>query len=378
MRTVIRRISVTGIRYPAGSLHRVRWGEHEDACVVVVEDDAGRQGMSIARCHAGRSAVSLAEELGVLGTSVLGAAITERADVEAVFDMMQHTHLAQYVSVFAVSALDVALWDLLGIVKGVPVRVLLNAGSVSVEHVSAYASLPHVSSVTDAIEAAVVAYEAGFETVKLHSSGDLGLDVQIVTALRGELGANARLAFDAARALDRERARVLAAELHRLGFLWFEEPFGPYADDDYAWLAAQVPIPLAGFETAPGGPGGARWAIDRGLVQRLLVDCYWKAGITGANRVIDAAEAADQRLLVHHGASAAMNLANMQLAAARSALGAVELLAPYGEYDVAAHLPPLVAGVGVELPQAPGLGLALDEDFVAAHRIAPSPLLELT
>lgn len=377
MTGVITRIAVTGIRYPAGSLHRTRWGEHEEACVVIIDDDAGARGVAIARCHLGRSAAALAEEIAVLAGELRGISLTGLPDVEAAFEKMIHTHLAQYVSVFAVSALDVALWDLLGVSQGVPVRALLG-GDTAVEHVPAYASLPHLTSAAQAVEVAGQTLAAGFETVKLHSTGEVSLDVEIVTALRRELGADARLAFDAARTLDRDRALTLATTLHDLGYLWFEEPFEPYADADYAWLASQVAIPLAGFETAPGGPDGARWAIERGLVQRLLVDCYWKAGLTGASRVAATAAAAGQQLLVHHGASVAMNLANLQLAAARPALGAVELLAPFGEYDVGASLVALVPGAGVELPTGPGLGLVLDDEFIAAHRVGTSPLVELT
>lgn len=371
----IAQISISGIRYPSGSLHKSRWGEYEEACIIEIEDADGRRGASIARCHAGRSAAAFREEIDALSHVVLGAKIDDVFDIDAVFERTLHIHLAQYVSIFAVSALDVALWDLLGVARGVPVRALFDPEALPVGSVSAYASLPHVYSPAHAIEVAHEAYEAGFETVKLHSSGSIALDVEIVRGLRAEFGSDAGMAFDAARALDRDSALPLATSLHELGFLWFEEPFGPYADEDYAWLSGQVPIPLAGFETAPGGPGGARWAIERGIAQRLLVDCYWKGGITGAKRVVDNADAHGQRLLVHHGASAAMNLANMQLAAARPSLGAIELLAPYGEYDVAVHLPALVPGDGITLPTTPGLGLVWDGDFIATHLIGDERVL---
>lgn len=365
----VAQISVSGIRYPSGSLHKARWGAHEEACIVEIEDVDGRRGSSIARCHAGRSAAAFSGEIEALTHLVLGARIDDVDGIQRVFDRALHIHLAQYVSIFAVSALDVALWDLLGVARGMSVRSVIDPDAQPVDRVAAYASLPHVQSTGQAIDVAHATYEAGFETVKLHSSGNVSLDVEIIAELRAEFGAEAGMAFDAARTLDREQARILATALDELDFLWFEEPFGPFDDDDYAWLSGRASIPLAGFETAPGGPGAARWAMERGIVQRLLVDCYWKAGISGARRVVDTAATLGQKLLVHHGASTAMNLANMQLAAVRPSLGAIELLAPFGEYDVAANLPELVPGHGIVLPTEPGLGLHWDEDFVAAHRI---------
>ncbi|MGO1853520.1 MAG: mandelate racemase/muconate lactonizing enzyme family protein [Microbacteriaceae bacterium] len=365
----IAQISVSGIRYPSGSLHKTRWGAHEEACIVEIVDADGHRGSSIARCHAGRSAAAFREEIEALSHVVLGAQVDDVDGIRSVFERALHIHLAQYVSIFAVSAIDVALWDLLGVARGLPVRTLIDPAAEPVDRVPAYASLPHVHSTAQAIDVAHETYAAGFETVKLHSSGSVQLDVEIVTALRAEFGADAGMAFDAARAFSRDQARTLAVSLHELGFLWFEEPFGPFADEDCAWLFDQVPIPIAGFETAPGSPDSARWAMERGIVQRLLVDCYWKAGISGAKRVVDTAETLGQKLLVHHGASTAMNLANMQLAAVRPSLGPIELLAPFGEYDVAAYLPELAPGKGIILPTEPGLGLRWDEDFVAAHRV---------
>lgn len=369
--TTIRRVTTRGIAYPAGPLHRTRWGAQEEACLVTVESDDGSVGTSIARSHQGLSYAPIADAvLHVLAPLIIGRRIDDQDDVKTLWSSMMHIHLAQYVPVFAVSALDTALWDLLGKSRGLPVAALLcdrPAGTVPV-----YASLPHFDSSADALRSAEATLAAGFSALKVHSTARHDHDLEVCGKLRAELPAATPLMFDATRRLDRDAAEHLATLLAELQFTWFEEPFEPFDVDSYRWLAERCSIPLAAFETAPGGPGAARWAMEQGLAELLLIDCYWKGGLTGALAVADDAARLGQRLIMHHGASATMNAANIQLVAARPELGHIELLVPYGQYDVGVVLPELVPGVGLRVSAEPGIGARLDEEFLDSHTVSGS------
>ncbi|MEU6998873.1 mandelate racemase/muconate lactonizing enzyme family protein [Nonomuraea sp. NPDC046570] len=364
-------MTTRGLAYPAGPLHRVRWGAREEACLVTVESDDGVVGTSIARSHHGLSHTSIADGVRhVLAPLIIGRRLDDPGDVKTLWSAMMHLHLAQYVPVFAVSALDTALWDLLGRAAGRPVAALLcdkPAGTVPV-----YASLPHFDGVADALRSAEATLAAGFSALKVHSTGRHDHDIEVCRKLRAELPAGTPLMFDATRRLDRPAAERLAALLTELRFAWFEEPFEPFDVDSHRWLAGRCGIPVAAFETAPGGPDAARWAMEQRLAELLLIDCYWKAGLTGALAVADDAARLGQRLIMHHGASATMNAANIQLVAARPELGHVELLVPYGQYDVGVVLPELVPGAGLRVPAEPGIGFRLDDEFLDSHTVAGS------
>lgn len=370
--TVITRLRTRGLRYPSGPLHRERWGPHEQACQVTVESDAGHLGSVIARAHCGMSYQALAESVQLaLGPAVLGRRVDSVDDIQGVWQRMMHAYLAQYVPIFAVSAIDVALWDLLGRTRGTPVAALLNTAATAA-HVPVYASLPHADSVAAVVDTAEQTLAAGFASVKVHGTADGDLDRQICRALREKFGDGTGLMYDGGRLLTRDGARDLGGLLDGLGYAWLEEPFGPFDHESYRWLARECPIPVAAFETAPGGPGATAWAIGHRLATYLLVDCYWKGGLTGARQVVHNAAAAGQSLIMHHGASSTMNVANLHLVAAYPELGQAEFLVPYGLYDVGSTVLPITPGAGVRVPTGPGLGIELDEGFLDRHAIPGS------
>lgn len=370
--TTIVRISTSGLEYSAGPLHRGRWGSTEQACLVTVETDTGACGSVIARAHYGMSYRTIADGIhAALAPMILGRALESVADIRAAWQSMMHAHLAQYIPVFSVSAVDVALWDALGVVTGRSVGDLLRPGGAAT-NVPVYASLPHVDDFDELVDMAHRTLDSGFRGVKLHISADLNRDISGCKALRHRLPADALLMYDATRRPDRDAAARIGRVLEELDYAWFEEPFQPYDVDSFRWLATQSAVSMATFETAPGGPDAVRWALRQKYATYVLVDVYWKAGITGVAQIVADAAALGHRLIMHHGASAPMNAANLHLVAAYPELGAAELLVPYGSYDVGVRLPAIKPGLGVEIPQGPGLGLEWDTDFLRAHLIAGS------
>ena len=369
--SVITAVATRGVRYPAGPLHAERFGPDEEACQVTLVAGDGTEGHAIARAHSGLSYRTVAEFVhGALAPLLLGRPAGSIDDVRSAWDTMMRLHLTQYVPIFPVSAVDVALWDLLGQTLGTPVAALLSDRPAS--HIPVYASIPHEPTPHDAVTAAVKTFAEGFDGVKVHGTADVDADLQVCRALRHEFGDDRALMYDGGQRMARPDADRVAQTLGELAFAWFEEPFGAFDTDAYYWLTERCDIPIAAFETAPGGPGAARWAMQQHLADYLMIDCYWKGGLTGANAVVETAAAAGQQLIMHHGGSATMNLANVHLVAAHPQLGRAEFLVPYGQYDPGITPIAIDPGAGMQVPDQPGLGVELDAAFLDAHTIAGS------
>jgi L-alanine-DL-glutamate epimerase-like enolase superfamily enzyme len=171
----------------------------------------------------------------------------DAADVEALHDAMQwHVHYVGRggIASFAISALDIALWDLRGKYAGKPLRVL--AGGAS-DRCKAYAGGIDLNFPLPKLIAQTEGYlQRGFNAIKIKvGQPDLADDVARVAAVRACIGAKRALMVDANYALDEVHAIAAARAFAPHGLVWFEEPTLP---DDYAAygrIAQATGMPLA-------------------------------------------------------------------------------------------------------------------------------------
>ncbi|MCY3782145.1 MAG: mandelate racemase/muconate lactonizing enzyme family protein [Chloroflexi bacterium] len=148
---------------------------------------------------------------------------------------------------FAMSAVDVALWDLLGQIKGVPLWKLLGGYS---SEVRAYAGGIDLQLGPDElVEQTHANLEKGFRAIKIKVGRDkLSDDVARVEAVREYLGPDIPLMVDANMRWSVEQAIKAARAFHEYDLFWFEEPTIP---DDYqgmARIAAEGGLPIAAGE----------------------------------------------------------------------------------------------------------------------------------
>lgn len=369
-------VSITSVRvrsleYDAGPLQRDKWGDRQAACLISIDGDNGLTGHALARTHFGTSSATLSEfiEHG-LGRLVLG---TDISDHFSLWTKMIHISNRQAVPLFPVSGIDVALWDLHGKTAGSSVAELLSPQHARL--VEAYSSIPRIEDPELAAEEAARILSEGFSAVKLHSPPSFDADIQsneelICATVRNRLGPRAIIMYDASCSMDRTSALRMSKVLSEYDFAWFEEPFPPFNSTSYAWLKDRTTIPLVGFETAPGGPAATEWAMHHGVFDKILVDCYWKGGITGAWQVVERGKALGHALCMHHGGSSSMNIANLHLVAAATEIDMVELLTPVDEYNKGVTMPSFSSTTpGLVVPTEPGLGCELDEEFINYHSV---------
>jgi len=156
----------------------------------------------------------------------------------------------------AISAIDIALWDILGKHLGVPIHLLL--GGAFRDSVHAYATgcyyrgenyLNHTASL-DTLAAEARSYvDLGFDTLKI-KVGLLSVraDLERVAAIRQAIGPTTALLVDANHAYNASTAIRMGRGMERHDVGWFEEPVPPEDRAGYCAVRAALDIPIAGGE----------------------------------------------------------------------------------------------------------------------------------
>lgn len=249
----------------------------------------------------------------------------------------------------AISGIDLALWDLLGRRREVPVWQLL--GSLQHQRVPAYASLHWLGDVEAVRRDATNAIDAGFGAVKLHEA-----DAAIVLGAREALGPDVAIMVDMSGRVDEAGALAFATKVAGADLTWMEEPIYPY--DDHATLArvrAQVDIPMAAGENVFSVAGFERLlrseAID--VLQPDLVKC---GGLTPARAIADLADQHGAALCPHNFSLGPSLSANIAWAFTSEATRWVEVpwLSPGQEFPSDTLMPALADGHLIP-PTEPGL-----------------------
>jgi L-alanine-DL-glutamate epimerase-like enolase superfamily enzyme len=192
-------------------------------------------------------------------------------------------------SAMAVSAVDVALWDLGGKLLGVPVGVLagLARGEVPIYGSGGFCSL----SLRELEEQLSGWQSQGIGRVKMKVGREPAFDLERVRAARAAIGDDCELFVDANGAYDAKGALAMAERFAEHGVSWFEEPV---SSDDLGGLRLLRERAPAAMRIAAGEYGWTlayfRRMLEERAVDVLQVDATRAGGITG---FIQAASVAD-------------------------------------------------------------------------------------
>lgn len=290
----------------------------------------------------------------------------------------------------ALSAIDIALWDIRGKEAGKPIHALL--GGAFRDRVRRYATGLYyrgadpedvASQIAQVREEAQRHVATGFTAIK----GKIGLlsvddDLRRMEALREAVGDDVLLMTDANHAYNRHRALRVGRALERLGFHWFEEPVVPEDLDGCAALRRQLDIPIATGETEYTRYGFLE-ILRRDAADVLQPDLARCGGLSEARRILALATSFHVPLCLHVWGSAVALAAALQFTAAiapcpHTALPRAPENEPMLEYDCSPNplreellaTPLEVEGDRVLIPQGPGLGIELAPDALARHTAA--------
>ena len=224
----------------------------------------------------------------------------------------------------AISAIDIALWDIRGKIEGRPLYQLL--GGLKKERIAACAS-SHVNKATVEECVAEVAsfFEQGFRSCKLgfakkgkSSIGrNLDKDIEFIQALRAALGPKAEILVDAGNGVqwDIETAINAANQMLELGVGWLEEPLYPTHDAEYRQLKAATGMPIAGGERE-FTVAGYRRLMESGSVDIIGIDPARAEGVTGFAKVDALASQFHKTMNAHAWSTAITTAASLHLSLA--------------------------------------------------------------
>lgn len=263
----------------------------------------------------------------------------------------------------AVSAVDIALWDLLGKKLDAPVHALL-AGEGR-KRLDAYASFIGWIADGDAVALSERAIDLGFKRLKVKLLPPLDAAIARVSLIRRAAGDGIGLIADPNGTFDHVEAIRLARELGELGYLWLEEPIDPADHAGLARINALGLLPLAAGESEYG-PRGAAALVVAGAIGLLQPDCGRIGGITGFMRAVHAASVFGIPFAPHHAGGAIKATAALHLAAALPGFRVMEcslLRTPLHDELTRAPVahPALLDDDGtLPVPTGPGLGIEID------------------
>lgn len=279
------------------------------------------------------------------------------------------------------SAIDNCLWSIRAQAAGVPVAQLL--GGRRRDRVLAYASTLFRDT-PEGMAAAAAGYVAqGFRAVKFGwgvFGEDAGRDRELVAAAREALGPDRHLLVDPGwypvgwrrpgPMRSRREALELCAWLADYGVGWVEDFIHPERFDEYAYVRERSPVPIAAGEQV-----ATVWDFERlireGCVDVVQPDLSRCGGLTVAAQVAVMAERANVDLVPHSWLTHLLTGYSLQLIAALPR-------ARFVEFNVSQSA--LTRGIApasfrlepdgtVAIPDAPGIGVDVDLDFVRAHRV---------
>ena len=235
----------------------------------------------------------------------------------------------------------------------------------------AYASSAVLGSPEAYAEEAVSFRDTNWKAYKIHPPTDPDEDIRVCEAVRAAVGDDYRIMLDSTWSYDYPAALRVGRAAERLGFHWYEDPL---ADDDitnYIKLRQKLDIPILATEYSPGGfQAYAPWLLLQ-ATDFLRGDVAVKGGLTACLKTAHLAEAFHMSYEVHHGGNSLNNVANLHLICSIPNTEMFEVLMPDGahRYGLAEEI--VVDGDGrVHVPEAPGLGAAIDFDLIRAKTIS--------
>jgi D-galactarolactone cycloisomerase len=284
-------------------------------------------------------------------------------DIEAIWDKAYvrggHKEFgSRGIGVVALSGVDIALWDILGKARGLPVCQLL--GGKSREKVPVYATALYPEEPAKVARRARAFAEQGFHGVKIKVGFDLDQDIRIVRAVRDELGKNFTVMTDANQGYSIDVALKAADAFADCGAYWLEEPLFVEDIEGHAILRERGRTPIAVGENLH-----TRYAFEnfivRGAVDFVQPDVARAGGISEIRKITALASTHKVPVSFHTWGDGVALAASVHLSAALEDCIVMELDYTYNPLREELLREPFKVQNGYLLPpEAPGLGIELD------------------
>ena len=332
--------------------------------LIRLETDAGVTGWGEAFGHGASPATKTAFDT-LVAPMLIGR---DPATIDALMhDLQQTLHLfgRSGAVMYALSGVDIALWDTAGKVAGLPLYAMIGGEARALP---AYASLLRCSGPEAVARSCRDALGQGYRQIKLHE-----ITVEAVKAAGAAVGPDVALMLDTNCPWSVDEALAMVEALRAYDLHWLEEPIWP--PEDHAGLAK---VRAAGAIIAAGENAAGliefRRAFELGALDVAQPSVTKIGGISEMRRIVALANEFSVRVVPHCPYFGPGFIASLHIAAALSAGTPVERLAvdleasPMGDWID-------VKNGELRVPQAPGLGVDPDPELIARYRTHPANII---
>ncbi|MDA0676668.1 MAG: galactonate dehydratase [Chloroflexi bacterium] len=303
--------------------------------------------------------------------------------------MYRFSHFRGAAIMGALSAIDIALWDIMGKHFDAPVHQLLG-GKVRDRarvyyHVFGETKEELIDGIKDAKKRGFTAVghltpfldeDRSLPYFKTHAD-KMADAIDTVRRYREAVGNEVDLCIEIHRRLTPTEAVQLGNGIEQYHPFFYEDPVTPDNFDEMAYVADKISIPIATGERF-SSPWEFEMALSRNSVQYVRPDVCLVGGITGARKVAALAEARHVGVVPHNPLSPVSTAACLQIAATAPNFA-------LQEYPIGEDRPPksdMVTGIPVHdgngflvISDAPGIGLELKEDAIEKCPETPRPVV---
>jgi L-alanine-DL-glutamate epimerase-like enolase superfamily enzyme len=355
------------------------WGGHRNFLFVTVDTDEGISGVG----EAGLTG----RELAVMGALEHFKPLLIGQDpgrIEQIWQTLFRGGFfpAERVLSAAISAIDIALWDIKGKALGVPVYELLG-GRVRDSVVCYPHNVGHASEVTPLVESCLRSVEEGWKFVRwgLPEEGGMLEPARAVRtalrqfqAVREAVGEEIEITFDIHTRLDLPDTLRLCREVEPFHPFFMEDPLRSENPDSFKTLRPRTSVPLAAGEQF-SSKWEFRQLVEEEWIDYARIDLCLVGGITEAKKIAGWCETHYIKLAVHNPLGPVSSAACLQLNLAVPNFGVQEQPRRPGEVlpDVVPVQPEWRDG-SLLPPTRPGLGIEFDREAARRH---PFRLTEL-
>lgn len=299
---------------------------------------------------------------------------------EAIWSIMYRRTLdyaRRGILVSALSAIDVALWDLKGKIMEQPVHLLL--GGKKRDTITPYATGMYYTkciNLGDRLATEATEYAAkGYKAMKMKVGLGIKVDVEYVRKVREAIGNDIELMVDANHAYNLREAVLLANQIEEYNIGWFEEPISPEYYEQYAELRTKTSIPIAGGE-CEYLRFGFQTLLQSKSVDIIQPDICATGGLTEAKRIATLASVYGVEVVPHTwGTGIAISAALHFVSNLDPMPGRLKSPNYYIEYDRTENrlreelaVTDMVAKNGeITISDKPGLGFEFNEDALQKY-----------
>ena len=279
----------------------------------------------------------------------------------------------------AISAVDIALWDIAGKYYNEPIHQLL--GGAFRNKIKPYATgfyrLKGKGEANRLAEEAISHYENGFDHMKVKLGFGIEDDLKCMESIYSALkNKNVTLMIDTNHAYGRSEALLLGKQLEGYRLRWYEEPVVPEDINGYSELKSKLNIPIAGGENEHT-LFGFKSLFENNAVDIAQPDIGSCGGITGAKQIINLAHSFGVEVNPHVWGSAIAQAASIQVIASIPVTHfSIFAREPILEYDQSSHpfrrellTSPieLVNGM-INVPKGKGLGIDINLNTIKKYK----------